>query len=320
MAESGGCLQVSANELSGARVLVSGASGFLGGHLCRQLAAAGSELHGVSRRELESGAGVRWWRGDLTDREFTRRTVLEVKPDVVFHLASLVGGARSLDMVLPTFDANLAAAVNLLVACAEVGVQRIVLAGSMEESEAGEGHDPPSSPYAAAKGAATAYARMFHALYGTPVVVARVFMVYGPAQADLKKLVPYVTLKLLAGESPELASGTRPVDWVYVEDVAEGLVRLAATPGIDGQTLDLGSGSLVTVREVVERLGALVGAGVEARFGAVPDRALEQVRTARVAETEAKTGWRPRVGLDEGLRRTVAWYRQHGTQGKGQGS
>ena len=95
--------------------------------------------------------------------------------------------------------------------------------------------------------------------------------------------------------------------------MVEALLAAGTAEGveIEGRTLDVGSGTLVTVREVVERLGRLVGSAVAPRFGVVPERPREQVRMADVASTAAALGWRARTSLDEGLRRTVAWYRDH---------
>lgn len=301
-------------QVRGARVLVTGASGFLGAPLCRRLAEAGARVHGVSRRSELSGEGLEGAsRGDLADAGFARELVAEARPELLFHLASEVTGSREAEAVLPTFRGNLESTVNLLLAAREAGCRRVVLAGSMEEPEPGPGGElpVPASPYAAAKGAASAYARMFHALWGLPVVTARVFMVYGPGQRDLRKLVPYVTLALLRGERPRLSSGRRPVDWIYVDDVVEGLVALGTAPGIEGERLDLGSGEAVSVREVAERLAAIAGgSGGGLGFGELPDRPMEQIREADPDRTRERTGWRPRVALEEGLRRTVAWYRE----------
>ena len=152
----------------------------------------------------------------------------EIRPRVVLHLASHVAGSRDLSLVRPTLRDNLLSSVHLLEQAALHGCDRFVLVGSLEEAT---DDSAPSSPYAAAKAAATSYGRMFHALYDLPVVIARVFMVYGPGPQDERKLVPYVVRSLLDGETPSFSSGVRPVDWVFVEDVAEGLVRLAGHPG-----------------------------------------------------------------------------------------
>lgn len=315
-------MKAGSTGLRGARVLVTGASGFIGRRLCRRLAEAGARVYGASRAaELTAEELAGSSRGDLSDPELARSLVGETRPDLVFHLASHVTGSREPEAVLPTFQANLASTVNLLLAVREAGCRRLVLAGSMEEPEpeAGEAPAVPASPYAAAKGAAGAYARMFHALYGLPVVTARLFMVYGPGQRDLRKLVPHVVLALLRGERARLSSGRRPVDWIYVDDAVEGLVALATTQGIEGERLDLGSGELVTVREVAERLAAIAraaGAAAELGVGELPDRPLEPVRRADVERTRERTGWRPAVSLDEGLRRTFDRYRQEQEAGR----
>jgi nucleoside-diphosphate-sugar epimerase len=151
---------------------------------------------------------------------------------------------------------------------------------------------------------------MFGSLYGTPVTTARTFMVYGPDQPDLAKLVPYTITSLLRGEAPQLTSGQRLVDWVYVDDVVDALVTLAASPAAVGRVLDVGSGRLHTVRHVVETIAGIVGAGPGAapRFGDLADRPAEVEREADVAETTRVCGWAPATGLEEGLKRTVAWY------------
>ena len=291
--------------MQGIRCLVTGASGFLGHHLLAALAREGAETVALSRRPRAETPGARWRAVDLERLDAVESALDEERPEVVFHLASLVTGRRELELVVPTFRSNLAAAVHVLAAATRVGCRRVVLAGSMEEPEPGEA---PVSPYAAAKGASSLYARFFRAVYETPVVTARVFMAYGPAQRDLAKVVPASILAALEGRRPPISSGTRQVDWIYAEDVAGGLLALARAAGVEGGTFDLGSGELVTVRAVVERICRATGVeGPE--VGALPDRPLETVRRARPAATLERAGWRPEVDLDEGLARTIAWYR-----------
>lgn len=295
-------------------MLVTGASGFIGSHLRRRLADLGAEVHAVSRYEAppSAAAGEIWLQADVADFDSCRALVTEARPDFVFHLASHVAGSRDRSLVEPTFRGNLQTTVALLNALAASPCRRLVLAGSMEEPGDDDPAAAPSSPYAAAKWAASGYARMFWALYQLPVVRARVFMVYGPDQKDLRKLVPYVSLSLLNGEAPRLTAGTRPVDWIYVDDVVAGLIALAVTPSLEGESLDLGSGRQATVREVVESLHRIAGDGAPAPiFGELADRPLEQTPIADPETTRRRTGWRPEVELDEGLARTFAWYRDH---------
>lgn len=298
-------------DFSNDRVLVTGASGFIGSHLCRRLR-GNTDLHGVSRRPADGFLeGARWWQADLADADAVRKLFADIRPTIVFHLASQVVGARAIEQVRETFRGNLQSTVNLLTAASENGCRRVVLAGSMEEPAASDPQPVPCSPYAAAKWAATGYARMFHALYHLETVVLRTFMVYGPGQRDTKKLVPYVILSWLRGQSPLLSGGTRKVDWIYVDDVAEAFLRAGHVAGIAGKTLDVGSGQPVAVRAVVERIAARMKPSQAPAFGAVAERPFEQERVADVALSQSFLGWRPRASLDEGLQETIHWYEQH---------
>ena len=235
--------------LPGARsttALVTGGAGFIGSHLCHRLATAGMQVHSVSRRAQAGREGLQHHSVDLTDFAAVSRLLDEVRPDYVFHLASHVQGAPDLKHLLPAFHANLQTTVNLLTAVAERGCRRFVMTGSFMEPTASAGDLTPTSPYAAAKWASGAYLRMFGTRYRVPVTTARVFMVYGPAQQDLAKLIPYTIRCLLRGEAPAITSGRRLVDWIYVEDVAEGFLRLALADEAVGRSIDLGSGSLIS--------------------------------------------------------------------------
>jgi nucleoside-diphosphate-sugar epimerase len=298
------------SRLDGQRILVTGANGFIGSHLSLRLCREGAEVHAVYRSQRPPDLGDHhWWQADLTDLAEVKRIIGKARPEVIFHLASHVKGAPDLEHVLPTFQSNLQSTVNLLTVAAESNCRRIVLTGSLAEPEAERGEIFPSAPYAAAKWASSGYARMFHALYKLPVVIARVFMVYGPGQKDVTKLIPYVTLSLLQGRTPKISSGQRLVDWIYVSDVVDGFVALAHAHKVDGATVDLGSGVLISIRDVVQQLAAVVDCKATLEFGALPDRPLEPTRLAKTAETFIRIGWRPQVSLRDGLEGTVDWYR-----------
>jgi nucleoside-diphosphate-sugar epimerase len=115
----------------------------------------------------------------------------------------------------------------------------------------------------------------------------------------------------LRGQAPQLASGDRRIDWIYIDDVVSAFLGAALAPGIEGLILDAGSGTLVSVRETVEKLVHIVNPALRPQIGALPDRPMEQVRMADVVATQRAMGWSPQVSLDEGLARTVDWYRRH---------
>ena len=292
--------------------LVTGASGFIGSALVRRLHGTGIAVTGVATRPRDDlDPAIQWSFGDLADVDYVKQLLEQAAPEVVFHLASYVTGARDPDIVLPAFHSNLTSTVNLLTLCQQQGCRRIILTGSLEEPE---GEMPvPSSPYAASKWAGSGYARMFHALYGTPVVTARLFMVYGPDQKDVNKLIPYVIRSFLAGETPRLSSGVREVDWIYVDDVINGYLALATAPQeVEGQSLDIGSGRLVSIRGVVEEIRDLMQSGIELNWGSIQDRPMERIRIADVATTSRIIGWQPWTSLRDGLMQTIEWYRRHG--------
>jgi nucleoside-diphosphate-sugar epimerase len=213
-----------------------------------------------------------------------------------------------LEAVLPAYDGLLTSTVHVLTAVARARTGRVVLAGSLVEPQVLTDSATPGSPYAAAKWAGSVYGRMFHALYHVPVVCTRLGYTYGPGQPPTR-VVAYVVASLLRGESPRLTDGDACFDWVFVDDVVAGLMAAGSAPHAVGRSIDLGSGRLTSVREVVGHLVRLVGAGVEPSLGSLPNRPAEGFRAADLATTQDVLGWCPETPLLEGLQRTVAWHR-----------
>ncbi|MFD4179665.1 NAD-dependent epimerase/dehydratase family protein [Rhodococcus sp. NPDC058514] len=295
------------SALASRRVLITGAAGFIGSRLCSRLREIGAEIHGVSRRSRDDD-GISWWQADLAESQAAHHVMEEVRPDFVFHLAGEVNGARDVAMIAPTIRNNLLSTVNLLTAACETGEPRVVLAGSASEPDPDQ---IPASPYAASKSAISIYARTFHAHYGLPVVNLRPSMVYGPGQEDYGKLIPYVARSLMRGEVPRLSSGVQKFDWVYVDDVVEAFIRAASAADVEGESLDVGSGELVSVHSIVERIVRLAAGTTRPQFGAVPDRPRECSLLADVQRTRAVLGWQAGTSLEDGLVTTVEWYREH---------
>ena len=292
----------------GDKVLVTGARGFLGSHLCRRLIECKTEVHAISRSpESSPSENLQWWQVDLEDFVATKNLFKRVKPDVIYHLSGHVTADPDIQHVLPTFRSLLLTTVQLLMIATDLGCRRVVLTGSLTEPQAGQIDSSPSSPYAAAKWASNAFGRMFQKLYGTPVVIVRPFMVYGPNQ-NPNKLVPYLIQSLLRGEQPRLGSREWRADWIYIDDAIEGLLAAAEVAGIEGSTIDLGSGQLVTVETIARQIIELLGSSIEPHFVSFPDRPLEEIRIANIEHTLRVLGWQPRISFSEGLRRTVDSY------------
>jgi UDP-glucose 4-epimerase len=289
----------------GRSCVITGARGFIGTALTQRLRLAGASVHAfahVSDGDFTSC--------DVTDLNQVRARLRRARPTVVFHLAGRVTGSRELDLVVPTLMTNFMGTINVLLASQELGCPRVLCLGSLQEPDQAIPAIPPS-PYAASKFAAGAYVRMFTELYSLSATIARPYMVYGPGQMDFTKLVPYVLERLLSGQVAQLSSGTQEFDWVYVEDVVDSLLAVAASDRVVGKTIDIGTGVLTSVADIARGIARLTGSSKGLRLGVIPDRRLEPTRVADVEATTRLTGWRAKVGVAEGLDRTVEWYRYY---------
>jgi len=295
------------------RVLVTGATGFIGQRLIRRLVKAGAEVWaGVFPQEDPERARVlptqaRRLPLDVTNVARMAAVVERSDPEVVFHLAAVGVTEPKVDPMLAV-AVNVGGTVRLLEMLRARRVRRIVLAGTCYEygaRETQEGLDP-FNVYAASKVAAWAFARAYWRAFGLPVVVARLFQVYGPGQ-PAHTLVPAAIRAALSGEDFPMTPGEQRRDFVYVDDVVEGLLAAAAAPGIDGESVDLGTGVAYSVREVVERIWVISGARGRVLAGALPYRPGEVMHLIADADRTAHlTDWRATVGLEEGLRKTMA--------------
>lgn len=241
-------------------------------------------------------------------------SLTNVGADLIFHLGGRVTARPDRELVLPMFEANAAGTIHLLGVALTRGCERFILIGSAEALDTTNGLGP-NSPYGASKLVAEIYGQMFYRLYGLPVVCVRPFLTYGPEQ-EPTKLIPYTILTLLRGTNPLLTTGNRVCDAIYVEDVVRGLLMAAVAPvSVLGERIDLGSGKGITIKELVETIVTLLDAAGAPIFGAIPDRLNEATTEADLERTRSLLGWTPHWSIEEGLRETVAWYRQYARSG-----
>lgn len=304
-------------DLAKQRVLITGAAGFVGQHLVSRIAEVGSEIYvGVAPDEKPECIArlpgyARRLTFDLCDAGAVRAAVARAAPQVVFHLAAVGATDPGVDPRL-ALAVNAGGALNLLDALRERAqayddVRRAVLVGTCYEYGAREGIEglDPFNAYAASKVAAWAFGRTYWRAYGLSTVTVRPFQIYGPGQ-PAHTLVPAAIRAALAGEDFAMTPGKQERDFIYVGDVVDGLLAVAAAPGVDGQSLDLGTGQAHTLREVVEHIWAITGAQGKVLSGALPYRPGDVMHLVANADHTARlTGWRAKVGLEEGLRRTV---------------
>jgi UDP-glucose 4-epimerase len=166
------------------------------------------------------------------------------------------------------------------------------------------------SPYAATKYAAECLCRVFHDGHGWPIVMVRPFNAYGPRQT-VDRITPEVIIRALRGQELKMTQGRQTREFNYVEDIADGMVRAMLVPGVEGQLFNICCGEDVSIRNVTETILNLLGNPVKAEFGALPDRPTE-IWTMRGDNTRAREllGWKPSTSLEEGLAKSIEWYRK----------
>ncbi|HKN49566.1 MAG TPA: GDP-mannose 4,6-dehydratase, partial [Actinomycetota bacterium] len=311
------------DSLADARVLVTGASGFIGSHLTRRLVAEKADVHALTStvssvfpvRLLDLREQLTLHEGSLQDRGAMDAIAARARPDVVFHLGAYTHVAKSWQRVDECLQANVQGTVNLLQALAGIPYRRFLYTGTSEiygdvevpfREDAGVN---PVSPYSVSKYAGERYCRMFHRSYGWPIVMLRPFNGYGPGQSP-DRIVPEIIVRGLRGQPIDMTEGRQTREFNYVADLVEGFVRAAVTPGVEGELFNLGCGEEISMRDLARTVLDAMGNPVEARFGALPERPTEIMRMySDSTKARERLGWRPTHTLADGLEQTIAWYR-----------
>jgi UDP-glucose 4-epimerase len=309
--------------LAGRRVLVTGASGFIGSHLAKRLVRDGAEVHALTSavssvlptRLLDVRTDLTIHGGNLADRSAMDALVRRVRPEVVFHLGAYTHVGKSWDRVDECIQTNVQGTVNLLQALAGTDYERFVYTGTSEiygDVEVPFREDAtvnPISPYSVSKYAGERYCRMFHQGHGWPIVMLRPFNAYGPAQSP-DRIIPEIIVRAARGQELKVTTGRQTREFNFVEDLVDGFVLAGTVPGIEGRVINLGGGEEIAIRDLATMILDRMGNPIEAQIGALPDRPTEIWRMF-CDNTQAREvlGWQPAHDLARGLDKTIAWYR-----------
>jgi UDP-glucose 4-epimerase len=305
--------------------LVTGGAGFIGSHIIDALLARGDRVRVIDnfctghRGNLEPyGKRIEFIEGDLVNQGDVERALEGV--EVVFHQAALASVPRSVDKPLDTNAACVTGTVTLLDAARRSGVRRVVFAGS--SSAYGDQPVPgkherllpaPLSPYAAAKLAGEFYCQAFTSTYGLETVTIRYFNVFGPRQdpkSQYAAVIPKFITEMLAGRRPTIfGDGQQSRDFTYIDNTVYGNLLAAEAPGAVGRTINVACGQSFNLLELVAGINRALGTTIEPIFE--PARAGD-VRESLADITLAREllKYEPKVGFEEGLRRTVDYYRR----------
>ena len=307
-----------------ARFLVTGGAGFIGSTLVRTLLSRGAVsvvdnlLTGYARNLEEVRSQIEFHQIDIRDRAALEPLLQGV--DTVFHLAAIPSVPRSIDQPIPSHEINIDGTFNVFQAAVQAGVRRVVYAAS----SSAYGDTPtlpktesmlpqPKSPYAAQKLMGEYYASVFHSCFKLETVALRFFNVYGPRQDPTSPYSGVLSLfmkHLLAGTSPTIfGDGEQTRDFTYVDDVAELCWKASQSQCAAGKMYNAGNGGRYSLNYIWGLLQKIEGVEIAAQYG--PPRPGDvRDSMADTAAARADLGHAPRYSVEEGLKRTLAWYRQ----------
>jgi nucleoside-diphosphate-sugar epimerase len=306
------------------RVLVTGGSGFIGSHLVQQLLEHDAEVAVTVRygnimkneRLREYWDDVRIIEADLRNRG-ALGTLRDFAPEVVFHLAAYNHVGQSFVQVEECFDVNAKGTANLLDTCD--GVEKFIYMSTSEvyghqtEVPFVETMNPePISPYAITKYAGELYCRMKQRIEGeTSVIIVRPFNVYGPYQST-KAVIPELIIGCLQGNAIRTTRGDQTREFNYVSDTVAGLIKAAEHVGRIEGVINIASGEEVAIRDLVRKIAELTGTQSSLEIGILPNRPTEIWRMyADNTRAREVLDWQPSINLEQGLTRTIEWFRQY---------
>ena len=302
--------------------LVTGGAGFIGSHLTEALLKRGHAVRIADnfctghRRNLQAGA--EFLEGDVADADFARRAVAGV--DYVLHEAAIPSVPRSVNNPLESHRANIDGTLNVLIAARDAKVKRVVFAGSSsvygDTPTLPKREDMPAnplSPYALQKLVGEQYGQMFTRLYGLETVTTRYFNVFGPRQdpgSPYSGVISLFITALLEGKRPTIyGDGGQTRDFTFVANVVDGVLRAAETPGVGGEVFNIATNGRISLNDLLRTLNGIIGTDLKAIYG--PARAGDvRDSQADITKAERRLGYRPITSFEEGVRQTVAWFRQ----------
>ena len=306
--------------------LVTGGAGFIGSHLAEEIARRGHRIRVADsfvtgkRRNLAHVPGVELMEGDLADFEFAKKVAAGC--DYVLHQAALPSVPRSVSDPISSNRANVDGTLNMLVAARDAGVKRLVFAGSSSaygDTPTLPKHEGmpvnPLSPYALQKVVGEQYLQMFTRLYELETVSTRYFNVFGPRQdptSPYSGVISVFATALIENRPPTIyGDGEQTRDFTYVANVVDGVLRACEAPNASGEVINVATGGRISLNKLFYTMRDIVGGTLEPAYAELRQGDVRDSQ-ADIQKAKALLGYEPIVPFEEGLARTIAWYRTAG--------
>ena len=302
-------------------ILITGATGFIGACLVHRLVKGRDKIHIILRRNSDT------WRikdilnklnlhyADLNNARGVKRVIQKIKPQIVFHLAAY---GNYLEESKKNLETNIFGTLNLLEACNKREYDIFINTGS--SSEYGTKSKPmsekdllePNSYYAVAKAGQTLLCQHLAREKKLPIITLRPFAVYGPYEKP-RRLVPTLINNCLKGKDLSLVWSKTARDFVFVDDVVDAYLKTAQSPNLAGHIFNIGTGEQSSLRDIVSLVVKMTGAKVKQNWGTMPGRTFDtNIWLADISKARKMLNWQPKYNLEEGLRKTINWFRRNG--------
>jgi nucleoside-diphosphate-sugar epimerase len=309
-------------SLKGKRLLITGATGFVGSNLVRMALKEGSDVHIITRTKSDKwriddvSTYITDYNSDLLDYKRLDNIVSIIRPDIIYHTATYGGKPNQRDTIR-IVQTNLIGTINLIKACMKFSFDLFVNTGS--SSEYGIKEKPmmeedllePVNDYGVSKSAATQYCRAIAKTEELPIVTLRLFSPYGSYEGSTR-LIPSVILSCLRRKKPRISSPNFVRDFVHIKDVLDAYEKLIDIPQLSGEILNIGSGKQCTIEEVANKIIELLGNCVELETGMAQRWPNEPKKwEADISKANDILAWKPKYDLENGLAETISWFEKN---------
>jgi len=311
------------NKVTPSRILITGASGFIGKHLLDKLLRTSARIVCIdlifNQVFIEKyGDRVQFYIGNVLDKIFLTSFIHDFSPDYVFHLAGSKNRTNSLTEFKSSYEINYLGTLNLFQALLNThNLKLVTLLGTVDEYGHSvapfkeDSHELPNSAYGLSKLSATKLALIFYHQFNLPVVVLRPSIAYGPNQGE-EMFIPALIKTLLKQKPFKMTEGNQLRDFIYIDDLIGALIKVLNCSGLKGNILNIASGNSVMIKDIALKISEITDCRANLKIGDVPYRSSEIMDySVDISKASTLLNWHPRTKLIVGLEKTIAFYKKN---------